>query len=96
MVHEIAPFGVEDLSICFYFDAEIVRKKDYNGDTFDLRAKVYHRDMCVDHCHCSTDELYILSRDLPNADEVLERYLNGNYPEYEFSHIEVTGYRIRS
>lgn len=96
MVHEIAPFGIEDLSIWFYFDAEIVRKENHNADTFDLRVKVYNRDMCVDHCDCRTDELYISSRDLPHADEQLERYLNENYPEYEFRHIEITGYRIRS
>ena len=96
MVHEIAPFGVEDLSIWFDFDAEIVRKENYNGDTFDLAAKVYHRDLCVDHCDCSTGELYISSRNLPNADAELKRYLEESYPEYEFRHIEVTGYRIRS
>ena len=95
MVHEIAPFGVEDLSIWFYFDAEIVRTENYNGDTFDLCVKVSHRDLCVDHCDCSTGELYISSRNLPNADAELKRYLEENYPDYEFSHIEVTGYHIR-
>ena len=96
MVHEIAPFGVEDLSIWFYFDAEIVRKEYYNGDTFDLSVNVYYRGLCVDHCDCSTGELYISSCNLPTADAELKRYLEENYPEYEFRHIEVTGYRIRS
>lgn len=96
MVHEIEPYSIENLSIWFYFDAEIVRKDDYNADTLDLRTKVYYRDMCVDHCGCRTDEFCISSRDLPYAEEVLERYLNENYPEYEFRHIEITGYGLRS
>lgn len=96
MVHEIAPFGVEDLSIWFYFDAEIVRKEGANGDTFSLCNKVYLRDLTIDHCDCCTDELYISTCNLTNADAELERYLNENFPEYEFRHIEVTGYRIRS
>jgi hypothetical protein len=90
MVYDFGRYGIHELTVRFDFDAEIATTGNFNPKDFDLcwRSVSTPKDGVV-FCECTTDDIYIDPRDLPNADVELKRFLEEFYPEIDFLWVEI-------
>ena len=94
MVKYYERYGVDEAEIIIHFYADITKvNTKYNCD---LIVRELTSDGNVQWCECETPPLHIYTKNLTEkVGDELARFLNENYPDYDFDNVEVSGYHLQ-